>query len=365
MYTTLTVLVALIVQAVVDVRCDVTATPLYNGIRCLECHEVAKPSDCTMWVSCGEEEECYTREYYNRNMIRGYHMGCELKSRCDMYRRMSVLLGKRDTPTCFECCDSDDCNSALCGVGTGQSPTQNKNHRCLDCHSVADPRMCDRWSVCGVDEVCYTQASLDSTGQLRFRLGCEFQQACLVPSNQTGSDPMTCMECCESNDCNSQLCRAAVNQIASTSPVPPTDIAAMGCPQNFSKGGNSCYYFSNETKAWATALTACRGLGADLVSIETQSESDAITQILISTLQTQVTGYWIGGYYVTATSSWTWPDYQPITFTNWGPSQPRYKSYTYTITMLNPQKNSGFTVWGWASVAATTAYNYICETKAQ
>ncbi|XP_046555826.1 uncharacterized protein LOC124265077 [Haliotis rubra] len=350
MYTTLTVVLLLFVQGVIDVHSNATTTPEYNGIRCLECHEVASPSECSMWVSCGEEEECYTREYYNRNMIRGYHMGCELKSRCDIYRRIAALLGKRDTHTCFECCNTDDCNSALCGAVTAPAVTNNHDLRCLDCHAVGDPRLCDHWSMCGQDEVCFTRSFVDSTGQVKFNLGCEFQQACVLPSNQTEPDPQACMDCCETNGCNNQLCLSAINQIGSASSIPPT--AGTGCPQNFYEGGDSCYYFSNDTKAWNSALTECRGLGADLVSVETQAEHDVLSKLLISTLKTKVSVYWIGGYYVTATSSWTWPDYRPVTFTNWGPSQPRYKSYSYTIAMLNPQQNSGFTNWAWASYGA-------------
>ncbi|XP_071081537.1 C-type lectin domain family 4 member D-like [Haliotis cracherodii] len=124
------VLVVLLHQTSAVVRRD-------DSLRCLECHGAKSPLACNQWAICGQGEICYTREYTDSNGEREFHMGCEDKTRCDLYlNAQSVLgiLGRREVDDldldnepsppspCYQCCSESDCNNRLCLDSLGTQP---------------------------------------------------------------------------------------------------------------------------------------------------------------------------------------------------------------------------------------------------
>ncbi|XP_067653963.1 uncharacterized protein [Haliotis asinina] len=113
---------------------------LMGTVRCLECADAKSPTACDNWALCGRSEICYTREYINQNGERAFNMGCEDKTRCDLFISAKILIGKRQTDDlelededdvdarppekCYQCCPQSDCNARLCpGVTGGVTPT--------------------------------------------------------------------------------------------------------------------------------------------------------------------------------------------------------------------------------------------------
>ncbi|XP_071098716.1 C-type mannose receptor 2-like [Haliotis cracherodii] len=109
-------------------------------VRCLECPQAKSPTDCDNWAQCGRGEICYTREYIDHNEDRAYNMGCEDKTRCELFINAKILIGKRETDNleltnendldplppekCYQCCPQNDCNARLCaGFTGGLTPT--------------------------------------------------------------------------------------------------------------------------------------------------------------------------------------------------------------------------------------------------
>ncbi|KAM9811422.1 C-type mannose receptor 2-like [Syngnathus typhle] len=79
-----------------------------------------------------------------------------------------------------------------------------------------------------------------------------------------------------------------------------------------------CYKPFEEAKTWADAENACKGLGADLVSIHSKAEQ----QWLKDASYFATGDRWTGLNDLTVGGSFTWSDHRNVTFTDWGPGEP-------------------------------------------
>ncbi|XP_046575901.1 sperm receptor for egg jelly-like [Haliotis rubra] len=92
-----------------------------SDLRCLQCDHVSDPADCEVYSICGHGEICFTREIIDHHDKQAYRMGCESSQICSLYKNAETIFGRRryvlseeEARLCFDCCSTDDCNSALC-----------------------------------------------------------------------------------------------------------------------------------------------------------------------------------------------------------------------------------------------------------
>lgn len=187
--------------------CDVNG----SGVRCKSCPGVPKMEDCAHIVTCGDNEECYTKKTVGTVGNVMYESGCVSKNVCSLISH-SGTTGKRDElhdrhrrdfVNCFQCCNSDICNRHLCNT---KPPVASTNKECFSCGNVLKPSECTELKSCGPDYQCSAVRYLLSTvDELRYRLGCMRRVACNASMTEVTKDGF-CVRCCDENYCNTQLC---------------------------------------------------------------------------------------------------------------------------------------------------------------
>ncbi|XP_060581715.1 fibropellin-1-like isoform X1 [Ruditapes philippinarum] len=110
-----------------------------ESLQCYSCSNVANIDGCNVTSSCSIGQSCY------RNVSLGEQsLGCVDNKRCDSHAAVSTIVGRsvvvRKASTCFECCSTDHCNTALC------HNTDTKV--CMDDESVDCARMNSLFSIC-------------------------------------------------------------------------------------------------------------------------------------------------------------------------------------------------------------------------
>uniref|UniRef100_A0A672LUU2 C-type lectin domain-containing protein n=1 Tax=Sinocyclocheilus grahami TaxID=75366 RepID=A0A672LUU2_SINGR len=83
--------------------------------------------------------------------------------------------------------------------------------------------------------------------------------------------------------------------------------------------GEFCYKPFEEKKTWHSARTACRQLGADLVSIRSMTE-EGFNHRLYKNMD--VVDVWIGLNDLGFSGLFSWSDHHEVTFTYWAPGEP-------------------------------------------
>ncbi|NP_001140055.1 CD209 antigen-like protein A [Salmo salar] len=94
-------------------------------------------------------------------------------------------------------------------------------------------------------------------------------------------------------------------------------IKGRRCPEGWREFEFSCYYITNENKAWSQSREECHEFGADLVIINSKEE-----QVFINGLNQTKNHVWIGLTDSVIEGTWKWVDGTPLTTANWGKGQP-------------------------------------------
>ncbi|XP_055073374.2 macrophage mannose receptor 1 [Misgurnus anguillicaudatus] len=138
-------------------------------------------------------------------------------------------------------------------------------------------------------------------------------------------------------------------------PTDPPQLAG-NCPESKNRGwipfrGN-CYTFMASTRdSWAHATVECIRMGASLVSIEDQIESQFIQQNL-EILHDEVKSVWIG-LHRSHMGDWMWIDNTVVDYTNWKPRMP-----DDVENCVEVQSNTGM----WSTSSCNNRRGYICKT---
>ncbi|XP_048579857.1 uncharacterized protein LOC5521688 isoform X1 [Nematostella vectensis] len=101
---------------------------------------------------------------------------------------------------------------------------------------------------------------------------------------------------------------------------PPTTLPVGLCPSGWVTYMFGCYKVFSQRKSWTAARDSCRALGAntDLVSIHNAAENNFASSLTNST----VTNLWTGLNDRGVISGHVWSDGSPVSYTNWGRTQP-------------------------------------------
>ena len=195
-----------------------------------------------------------------------------------------------------------------------------------------------------------------------FTMGIILSSACLPERAYEGLDAETCSDQedndddgaidCADTDCQAQpMCEGADTDTDTDS---TTDCAQNAEEVMGSNGpvdcvaqsdGSTCFVVCEGNESWENAHSACQEAGHDgLVSLLAESE-DALVQDMIGGVDQ---AYWLG-----LKPPYTqWVNGEPVTYENWQPGQPNGAECTY-LHMTH-----------WGDGGCTTAYPFVCETRA-
>ena len=82
-----------------------------------------------------------------------------------------------------------------------------------------------------------------------------------------------------------------------------------------------CYLVSNSIQTWQHAQTYCKGLGGNLVKINSQEENEFVLN-LVNKLAPSLKQIWIGLEWDSQLKAFVWYDHSVPTFTKWSPNEP-------------------------------------------
>jgi len=126
-----------------------------------------------------------------------------------------------------------------------------------------------------------------------------------------------------------------------------------GCDHGWTNFGQYCYLLSADTATREQADANCRGTGATLSSIQSQSE-----QIFVLSLIPQGTSVYIGGS-KNLNMQWRWPDFSSVTngFTAWADNTFPNPGHEFMKIDADGWK----TVPGPTTTSTTDSLNYLCK----
>ncbi|EGT60493.1 hypothetical protein CAEBREN_24453 [Caenorhabditis brenneri] len=144
-----------------------------------------------------------------------------------------------------------------------------------------------------------------------------------------------------------------------------TDCAAA-CPDGWKYWNSKCYKKFNEWGTYYDATLSCSTIGAQLVSISSESENGALWRAFDSNVlvdESEVS--WIGLKYVSG--NWMNTDGYISGYFNWAPTQPAMGSGQCVQMITDSLKNATY-LWqrgGWKTFDCTSvSASYICEMDA-
>ncbi|UMM31910.1 hypothetical protein L5515_005923 [Caenorhabditis briggsae] len=139
----------------------------------------------------------------------------------------------------------------------------------------------------------------------------------------------------------------------------------VDCPSECASGwlyyDSHCYKKYNTPSTYTQAVSACQSLGAELVSIDSFAENEALRKAYdTNTLVNEADETWIGLKYMSG--SWMWSGGSSASYLNWAPSQPASNQCAQMIT--DPLNNATYQYLrgGWKTYdCSKTSASYICE----
>ena len=67
------------------------------------------------------------------------------------------------------------------------------------------------------------------------------------------------------------------------------------CPQNYTRAGKNCYYFSTREFDWKSSASLCRGMGGNLVEFRNVEENQDVVAYLQTDKKFRGKHFWTGG----------------------------------------------------------------------
>ncbi|XP_045209803.2 macrophage mannose receptor 1-like isoform X2 [Mercenaria mercenaria] len=189
-------------------------------------------------------------------------------------------------------------------------------------------------------------------------------------SNHTGNDNSSCIAM-RTNGPGVGLwldmpCTAKFKYICESSrsgfstPLIPTTttITVPVCPQNWNEFNGYCtkVYNSNEDKkSYFDARSACRAMGADLVSLHSYAEQSAVFSY--RTIGYTSKTYWIGLNDFDIEKGYKWSDGTAVNYTHWGVGEPNDADGTDDCVEYNSRSRR------WNDASCYIAKNFACKIK--
>ncbi|XP_076078998.1 protein lin-12-like [Mytilus galloprovincialis] len=197
-----------------------------RGPVCLQCDQIAQPSDCKNIKRCEDQELCVMQKYVTNNGAVWFDVGCSSSKHCSS---ITSVLGKRnydvgilpsalstlrsnakqhilssyirsagDTIVCEKCCFGDLCNAgSMC-------ETIGFLHEMVCLHCVTtNAAACNTIELCDKDQKCFIEKVVNSsTSNIAWKTGCRHKDVCQQLQSSPGTECLS--SCCSSDLCNSK-----------------------------------------------------------------------------------------------------------------------------------------------------------------
>ncbi|KAF1752285.1 hypothetical protein GCK72_018839 [Caenorhabditis remanei] len=136
------------------------------------------------------------------------------------------------------------------------------------------------------------------------------------------------------------------------------------CPTGWQYYNSNCYKKFDSGVTYSQAVSACSGLGAQLVTIDNFDENDALRKAFdTNTLFYESQETWIGLKFVSG--SWTWSGGSEASYINWAPTQPASGQCVQMITDALINETYKYQRGGWKTYdCSKISASYICERPA-
>lgn len=147
-----------------------------TGLRCIECYYASDPSICKHTTECGNNQQCYIREYISEENLRVFDLNCISDSICksQMFGSGPPLVGRKKRSISqisneqFTCCNSDLCNNHLFDQSTTSlQTTQGTDTTGSTCPSLPKdcPQGCATFDVnfCWICDLTLCTGSTEKT----------------------------------------------------------------------------------------------------------------------------------------------------------------------------------------------------------
>ena len=105
----------------------------------------------------------------------------------------------------------------------------------------------------------------------------------------------------------------------------PTFLSGVPCPQGWVRFNGYCYLVSSSIKTWQNAQAYCKGLGGNLVKINSKEENEFVLN-LVNKLAPSLKQIWIGLLWDSRLKAFVWYDHSVPTFIKWSPHEPNGNS---------------------------------------
>ena len=100
-----------------------------------------------------------------------------------------------------------------------------------------------------------------------------------------------------------------------------TFLSGVPCPLGWVRFNGYCYLVNSSVKTWQNAQMYCKGLGGNLVKINSKEENEFVLN-LVNKLAPSLKQIWIGLEWDSRLNSFVWYDHSVPTFTKWSPNEP-------------------------------------------
>uniref|UniRef100_A0A3Q2DZY2 C-type lectin domain-containing protein n=1 Tax=Cyprinodon variegatus TaxID=28743 RepID=A0A3Q2DZY2_CYPVA len=90
------------------------------------------------------------------------------------------------------------------------------------------------------------------------------------------------------------------------------DERLLKCEAGWEQHGGKCYYFSTNKSSWEESRRLCKGLGGDLVKIDSREEQMFIREKLVHMMKNDEDKFWIGLTDSEEEGRWLWVDGSPL-----------------------------------------------------
>ncbi|XP_067661563.1 low affinity immunoglobulin epsilon Fc receptor-like [Haliotis asinina] len=149
----------------------------------------------------------------------------------------------------------------------------------------------------------------------------------------------------------------AANTTTTTTTTTTTEKPKV-CAAGFVKFEDHCYLLELDKTTWGTARSRCRGLGADLVSINTEAENEFLLEKIKEYFPPNSENseyFWMGLLY--AGSKYMWADGTDVGFTDFPSGEPNCMEDGRCKAFISTFRSA----YEWEDARSTYDFFYICE----
>ena len=123
---------------------------------------------------------------------------------------------------------------------------------------------------------------------------------------------------------------------------------------------SSSYAVFDKKRNWSDALSFCQRIGADLVKIESQGETEFINATWLLSLEKM----WIGLNDLEVEGVWKWSDSTSLdVYSNWGYREPSKGKNQHCVVLVRGFMREDFFDAQWNDVRCERTLFYLCEKK--